>query len=334
MSLRGWDSEREPRRPGEPEAFELVIPTSLAGERLDRALAVLRPEISRTTFQRWIAEGRVLSEGVPLDASRRVQAGRRVQVRPAPLPPATPVPQNIPLRILYEDEHVAVIDKPAGLVVHPAPGHTDGTLVNALLFRYGAALADDEPHDDAGPPRPGIVHRLDRDTSGVMIIGRTSEAREHLRKLFATHAIERSYLAIVEGLHPARATYDTLHGRHPSDRKRFTTRTRRGKRAVTHVELIEALPGASLVRCRLETGRTHQIRVHLAEHGHPLLGDPLYGRPARDPRVRAAAEQLGRQALHAAVLGLAHPITGEPLHFETPLPEDLARALQTLRTGA
>ena len=318
--------------------FEIEIPETHAGERLDRVLAALRPDVSRSTFQRWIEEGRVTIEGAPVAAKTRAKAGVRLRVEPAPPPPSTAIPQDIPLVVLHEDAHLAVVVKPAGLVVHPAPGHADGTLVNALLHRFGLELdaedalsGEDEDAPPAGPPRPGIVHRLDRDTSGVMVVARTPAAREGLTAQFAAHTIERAYLAICEGEHPPRATYDTLHGRHPRDRKRFSSKVVRGKRAVTHVERVERLHAASLVRCRLETGRTHQIRVHLAEHGHPLLGDPLYGRPPRDPRAREIAEQLGRQALHAAVLGFVHPITREPLRFETPLPEDMQRALDALR---
>jgi 23S rRNA pseudouridine1911/1915/1917 synthase len=343
---------------GADEPFEVEIPPQFVGERLDRALAALHPTISRATFQRWIDEGRVTLAGRPIVASQRARPGTRLRVEPAPPPTSTAVPQDIPLRVLYEDEHLAVIDKPAGMVVHPAPGHPDGTLVNALLFRYGDSLPDDiaPDFDDAAPeaeghrtgsgeercaapgrrvagafPRPGIVHRLDRDTSGLLLIARTPEARKRLQALFAKHAIERVYFAIVVGEHPARATYATLHARHPRDRQRFTSKTSRGKRAVTHVERVEMLCGASLVRCHLETGRTHQVRVHLAEHGYPVLGDPLYGRPPRHARLRAVADALGRQALHAALLGFEHPITGRALRFETPPPEDMECALQALR---
>ncbi len=257
-------------------------------------------------------------------ASTRPRPGQRVVVRPAPPPPTEAEPEDIPLTVLHEDAELVVLDKPAGLVVHPAPGHPSGTLVNALLHHFGAL-----PGEDAA--RPGIVHRLDAHTSGVMVVARTPRAREGLMRLFAAHDIERAYLAIATGEPPARITYETLHGRHPTDRKRFTTRVTRGKRAVTHVVRLERLHGAALVRCTLETGRTHQIRVHLAEHGHPLLGDPTYGRPGKDARVRAAAEALGRQALHAAVLGFIHPVTGERLRFETSPPADFRRALEALR---
>lgn len=316
-----------PPLPSSQEPFDLEIPPEQAGQRIDRVLATLCPEHSRSTIQRWIEAGRITTGGAPLSAKTRAKAGMRVRVEPDLPPPSNASPENIPLVVLFEDEHLAVIEKPAGLVVHPAPGHPEGTLVNALLYHFGGELLA----ESGSYPRPGIVHRLDRDTSGVMVVARTIPAREGLMKLFAKHDIERIYLAIVTGLSPPRADYDTLHGRHPVDRKRFTTLVTRGKRAVTHVERVETLHGATLVRCQLETGRTHQIRVHLAEHGHPLLGDLVYGRPPRDPRVRTAAEELGRHALHAAVLGFVHPITGEQLRFETPLPSDMQQALDALR---
>jgi len=301
-----------------------IVSPEEAGERLDRILAAQHPDRSRATYQRWIAEGRVELDGAIASASARPKAGQRVAVRPAPPPPSDAEPEAIPLTVLYEDADLVVIDKPAGMVVHPAPGHSGGTLVNALLHHFGAL-----PGEDAA--RPGIVHRLDAHTSGVMVVARTAAAREALMAAFATHAIERSYLAIAVGHPPDAITYETLHGRHPRDRKRFTTKVTRGKRALTRVEVLERLHGAALVRCTLETGRTHQIRVHLAEHGAPLLGDPVYGKRSKDPRVRAAADALGRQALHAAVLGFTHPITSAPLRFETPPPDDFRRALEALR---
>lgn len=247
-------------------------------------------------------------------------------VRPAPAPPSRAIPQALPLAILYEDAHLVVVDKASGMVVHPGAGHPDGTLVNAILHHFGWL-----PGDEAD--RPGIVHRLDALTSGVMVIARTDEARRGLVALFAAHDIERAYLAIVVGDAPARATYDTLHGRHPVDRKKFSSRVVRGRRAVTHVELVERLHGGALVRCTLETGRTHQIRVHLADQGLPILGDPMYAKRPKDARLREASDALGRQALHAAVLGFVHPVTGERLRFEAPLPPDFAAALEALRGG-
>ncbi len=263
-------------------------------------------------------------DGAVATARTKPGAGQRVRVRPAPPPPSAAEPEAIPITVLYEDDNLLVVDKPAGMVVHPAPGHPSGTLVNALLHHFGAL-----PGEDA--ERPGIVHRLDALTSGVMVVARTPAAREGLMQAFSTHAIERAYLAIALGRPPEKVTYETWHGRHPRDRKRFSSKVVRGKRAVTHVEVVERLHGAAVVRCTLETGRTHQIRVHLADHGFPLLGNPVYGRTSKDPRVRAAANALGRQALHAAVLGFTHPISGAQVRFETPPPADFQAALSALR---
>jgi 23S rRNA pseudouridine1911/1915/1917 synthase len=305
------------------EPIELWVSPDEAGERVDRVLSSRPLGYSRSTLQRWISEGRVEVDGRPVRASARVAEGARVLLRPAPPPPSTAVAQDIPLQLLFEDEHLAVLLKPAGMVVHPAPGHRDGTLVNALRFRLDVKVGD--------PERPGIVHRLDRDTSGVMVVARSERAREGLIAQWKRHEIEREYVAIALGHPPASLHIESLIGRHPVDRKRFTGRVERGKRAVTQLNVIERLHGASLVCCRLETGRTHQIRVHLSERGHPLLADVLYGHASRDPRLQEAAEAIGRQALHARLLGFQHPIGGEPLRFSVEPPEDFARALAVLR---
>jgi len=286
---------------------------------------------SRAEVQRWIEAGRVTVDGAAGGASARVRQGQRVEVRPMVAPATAAKPESdVRFDVLYADDDVVVVNKPPGLVVHPAKGHEGGTLVNGLLARgyfHREELGDDE--------RPGIVHRLDKGTSGVMVVARTPDAREKLKAQFQAHTIERAYEAIVVG-HTTGASYDTWHGRHPHDRKRFTTRVKSGKRAVTHVRVLEWLRGATLVKCTLETGRTHQIRVHLAESGWPVLGDPLYGKPPRDQRVRQVAERLGHQALHARVLGFVHPRTGEPMRFEAPPPPDFAEALASLgpATGA
>jgi 23S rRNA pseudouridine1911/1915/1917 synthase len=245
---------------------------------------------------------------------------------------------GIAFGVLYADEAVVVVNKPAGLVVHPARGHAGGTLVNGLLARgYFDAVAASgpfaDPRDAEGFLRPGIVHRIDKGTSGILVVARTAQARERLKEQFAAHTIERAYDAIALG-DVTQTRHDTLHGRHPRDRLRFTSRVREGRRAATDVTVLERFRGcATYVRCRLETGRTHQIRVHLAESGTPILGDPLYGRPPVDEAMRAIAEALGHQALHARVLGFVHPATGETMRFEAPLPEDFERALGELRRG-
>lgn len=307
----------------ESSDIELVLDASEAGERLDKVLSARPLGFSRSVIQRWLESGRITVDGAPADKKARAKAGARVLISPEPPPRRELVPEDLPLDVLYEDEHLIVIDKAAGMVVHPAPGHDSGTLVHALLGKLQAADETDE--------RPGIVHRLDKDTSGVMVVARTPEAHETLVRMFQAHDLERRYLAIARGRTPDAITYDTFHARHPTDRKRFTSKTDRGKRAVTHLRTLERLHGASFVECRLMTGRTHQIRVHLADAGHPLLGDPVYGRSASDPRVRAVEKALGRQALHAAHLEFAHPITGERLSFTTAPPRDFEEALAALR---
>ncbi|HEX6244388.1 MAG TPA: RluA family pseudouridine synthase [Polyangiales bacterium] len=305
------------------EAFDVIISASEAGQRLDKVLAQRHPEISRSTFQRWFDESRVSCAGRVVASKDKALVGQSVHVVPGPPPVSEALPEAIPLDILFEDEHLIVLHKPAGLVVHPAAGHASGTLVNALLHHTEVEQGD-------GPRRPGVVHRLDKDTSGVMVVTRTEQAREGLTAQFASHTIERVYEAICVGQPPAQITYDTLIGRHPTDRKRFSSKVRQGKRAVTHVTRVAQLHGAALVQCRLETGRTHQIRVHLADHGFPLLGDPVYGRAPADARLREAGKQLARQALHARVLGFVHPVTQAPLRFDLSPPADFRRALAQL----
>jgi 23S rRNA pseudouridine1911/1915/1917 synthase len=293
--------------------------------------------------QRWIEEGRVTVDGTARDASARVREGERVLVRPAPRQATIALPDaSVEFEVLHVDDEVVVLNKPPGLVVHPARGHESGTLVNGLLARglfrrdalEGADGAGGEDGDaderDAAHVRPGIVHRLDKGTSGVMVVARTASAREALKAQFQAHSIERAYEAIVVG-RAAAETISTMHGRHPRDRLRFTTRVTRGKHAVTHVRVLAPLRGATHVECTLETGRTHQIRVHLAESGTPVLGDPLYGKPPRDPEVRAVAERLGHQALHARLLGFIHPGTQQRVRFEAPPPADFGQALAALR---
>lgn len=308
-----------------PTPTVLTLSDDDAGERIDRVLSRRCQKFSRSALQRWIDQGRIEQAGEVVSRKTKAVAGAEVSIHPAPPEAMSAKPQAIPLDVLFEDEHLIILDKPAGLVVHPAPGHPDGTLVNALLHHA-------ELRGGADPLRPGIVHRLDKDTSGVMVVAKSAQAHERLVEMFQAHSLERAYLAIAIGRPPQATSYDTFHGRHPANRKKFTSRTDRGRRAVTHLESVELLHGSSLVRCRLETGRTHQIRMHLAEHGHPVLGDPLYGKSIGDPDLRRVSAQLGRQALHAAVLAFAHPITGEAMRFETAPPEDFQLALSSLRS--
>lgn len=318
----------------------LVVPREGAGARLDRflaaTLAAMPDPPSRAVLQRWIEEGRVLVEGEPRRAADKVVEGARIVVRPGPAPRTEAEPDaDVEFDVLYEDDDVLVVNKPAGLVVHPARGHEGGTLVNGLLARGAFDLPPEEVADAAdeqGYLRPGIVHRLDKGTSGVLVVARTPQAREALKVQFQDHSIEREYEAICVGRVEG-GTFDTLHGRHPKDRLKFTTHVKEGRRAVTHVEVLERLGdgAATHVVCRLETGRTHQIRVHLSESGTPILGDPLYGKLPKEPRLRSVAAALGHQALHARVLGFVHPTSGETLRFEAPAPRDVQAALRALR---
>jgi 23S rRNA pseudouridine1911/1915/1917 synthase len=282
--------------------------------------------------QRLIEDGNVSVSGVAATKSLRLKAGDAIEVTvPAP-EPLEVLPENIPLSVMFEDADLIVIDKPPGLVVHPAAGHANGTLVNALLFHCKDLAGI------GGVLRPGIVHRLDKDTSGVMVATKTDRAHASLTAAFAAKSrgdkggLERTYLAITSPAPPLKAgTLRTLYGRHPVHRKKFSSKVSSGKPAVTHWEVVEKLHDAALVRFRLETGRTHQIRVHAADHGWPLVGDPVYGHKPRDERLADVGKQLARQALHASTLAFDHPVSGVRLSFESPLPEDMQRALTALR---
>lgn len=302
------------------EPFEIRVTESEGGLRLDRLLVARELGTSRSTLQRWMDEGRVTVDGVGIRAKDKARVGWVVRVEPAPPPPSEAIPQDIPLDIEFEDSELLIVHKPAGLVVHPAAGHPDGTLVNAVRFHAEIVGGDD-------PRRPGIVHRIDKDTSGLMVVAKTDRARESLVTQFQEHSIDREYVALVQGDFGASRTFDTMHGRHPRDRKRFSGLVEKGKRAVTHARPVKACPHATLVVCRLETGRTHQIRVHLSEAGHPLLADPIYGQKARSELVRDAERAIGRLALHARLLAFDHPATGERLTFKRAPPEDFMAAL-------
>jgi 23S rRNA pseudouridine1911/1915/1917 synthase len=311
-----------------------------AGSRLDRfvveALAREGTTVSRAELQRWIEHGRVTVAGRARKASEKVREGDVVEVVPEEPARSSAEPDaRVPFEVLHVDDAIVVVNKPPGVVVHPARGHEGGTLVNGLLALglFDASALEGDERDERGYLRPGIVHRLDKGTSGVLVVARTGEAREKLKAQFHAHSMGREYVGLCAGGVESR-TIATLHGRHPTDRLRFTSRVTTGKRAVTHVRALERLGHATYVACTLETGRTHQIRVHLAESGTPILGDPLYGRPSRDPAVRAVAAALGHQALHARLLAFVHPTSGARVSFEAPPPEDFARALDELRAIA
>jgi 23S rRNA pseudouridine1911/1915/1917 synthase len=315
-------------------ARHFVLGPEQRRERVDKVVARLLGEVSRATVQRWIDEERVKVDGKPCRAKDSVSAGSAIDVEPgvAPASDAEPDP-SVVLDVQFEDEHLLIVNKPAGLVVHPARGHATGTLVNGLLARPGFSQPSPDPRDEDASRRPGIVHRIDKDTSGLLVVAKDDRTREGLKSQLARHTVERAYLALTVGV-PRAGAIRTLHTRDPKSRLRFTSRSKEGRSAVTHVKLLESLAGgrAAFVECRLETGRTHQIRVHLSEQTKtPLLADALYGRPPAAPDLAEIAQRLGRQALHAAVLGFIHPVTGESLHFEAPPPPDFAAALAALR---
>jgi 23S rRNA pseudouridine1911/1915/1917 synthase len=308
----------------------LTVEPGEAGVRLDRWLAARLPEVSRARLQALIAEGAVRVDGGAARAASRVRAGQSVEVAvPAPAA-AAPQPEDIPLRVVHEDADLLVVDKPAGLVVHPGAGTAAGTLVNALLHRVK------DLSGIGGVLRPGIVHRLDRGTSGLLVVAKNDAAHQALARQFASRSVEKEYRAVVLG-RPRRAagTIEAPIGRDPVHRKRMSVRAAGGRAARTSYAVAEALDGAALLRVHIHTGRTHQIRVHLASIGHPVLGDAVYGGrrvPASaSARLREALAGLDRPALHAARLSFTHPATGERLSFESPLPDDLARLLERLR---
>jgi 23S rRNA pseudouridine1911/1915/1917 synthase len=308
--------------------IEALISDSASGWRLDRALADAVPTLSRERLKALISSGAVSDSSGALarDPAKKAIAGDlfRVEV-PAPKP-AHNEAQDIPLEIAFEDEHLIVIDKPAGLVVHPAAGNLDGTLVNALLHHCGGSLSG-----IGGVARPGIVHRIDKDTSGLMVAAKTDRAHEGLAKQFADHSIDRRYKAIVSGHLPAATgSVDAPLARSPQNRKKVAI-VKTGKRAVTHWRQLRQLWDADLVECRLETGRTHQVRVHMASLGHPLIGDPVYGRTKQVHRKVLETLNFRRQALHAARLGFIHPITRNALSFESEMPADMQELFDTLR---
>jgi 23S rRNA pseudouridine1911/1915/1917 synthase len=336
------DPDRQPLAASSgPQVFD--VDAASVGERLDRflgsAAAGRRLALSRTRLKALIGAGEVRVDGiVALDPSQRLAEGARIAFEAPQAEDSPLLGEDLPLAVVFEDEHLIVVDKPAGLVVHPAPGHAAGTLVNALIRHCGTSLSG-----VGGVRRPGIVHRLDKDTSGLLVAAKTDAAHRGLAELFADHgrtgSLEREYLALVWGrIDAPGGKIAAPIGRDPRHRQKMTVAAEeRGRHATTHWRLEEALGPASLIACRLETGRTHQIRVHMASIGHPLLGDLVYGAGFKTKAVRldeaakAALARLGRQALHASVLGFEHPITAEDLRFQSPPPEDFSHLLKALR---
>ncbi len=299
-----------------------VVEHSDEGARIDVALALRLPEVSRAQAKRWIEQGRVSLEGKRVRASRICRRGERVEVVIPPPAPAAPLPEAIPLDVLYEDPHIVVVNKRAGMVVHPAPGHASGTLVNALLAHTT------DLSGIGGVMRPGIVHRLDSGTSGVIVVAKSDRAHRSLQAQFQKRSVSKVYLALAHGTPPERLVVDRPLGRDVRYRKKISSRTRSPREAMSEAKRIEKLPGCSLLEIRILTGRTHQIRVHLSESGHPLVGDRAYGAPGKAIRP---LRDFARPALHALRLELQHPETGERMSFEAPLPEDFARLLGELR---
>lgn len=305
--------------------IEARISEGANGWRLDRALADAVPALSRERLKALISSGAVTGpEGLARDPARKAQAGALFTVTVPDPVPAHNEAQEIPLNVVFEDEHLIVIDKPAGLVVHPAAGNLDGTLVNALLHHCAGQLSG-----IGGVARPGIVHRIDKDTSGLMLAAKTDRAHEGLARQFKAHSIDRRYKAIVSGRPKLKqGSVDAPLARSPANRKKMAI-VASGKRAVTHWRVLEELRGASLVECRLETGRTHQVRVHMASIGHPLLGDPVYGH-VRELREVLETLDFRRQALHAARLGFIHPINSHALAFDSEMPADMQELFNKL----
>ena len=310
-----------------PQPFSLTVPDDLAGLRLDVALARLLPEYSRATLQRWIREKAIVVDGKPAVAKQKVEGQETIQITATP---AAPQPawkaESIELNIVFEDDDILVINKPAGMVVHPAAGHSGKTLLNALLH-HAPSVRD--------LPRAGLIHRLDRDTSGLLVVAKTSLALTALSSQMRARTISRHYEAIVTGVLISGGTINQPIGRHPVNRKRMAV-TPGGRASVTHYRILERFRHHTRLSVQLETGRTHQIRVHMAYAGYPLLGDPVYGGRLQlpknpTPEITTVLRQFRRQALHAAKLAFLHPVSRLPVSFEAPLPEDMQQLLRILR---
>ena len=310
--------------------IELTYPFDNSPERLDQFISREVPDLTRSAVQRLIDSGMITVNGATARASLKLKGGEQILIEIPPPAPAVPIAEEIPLSILYEDADVIVVNKSAGMSVHPGAGTPDGTLVNALLAHC------DDLSGIGGEIRPGIVHRIDKDTTGVMVVAKNDRSHLELARQFQVHSIKRVYVALVYGSPKEdKGRIESVIGRHPVDRKKMSGSARHGRHAVTHWKVIGRYGAVTAVELRLETGRTHQIRVHLSEAGFPLLGDPVYGGSGRlsglkDTKLRALIRDLGRQALHARTLGFLHPISGQYLEFSTPLPEDMARILEYL----
>jgi 23S rRNA pseudouridine1911/1915/1917 synthase len=311
---------------------EFQVAPSDAGKRLDQFLVARLDEVSRARVQELIAQGKVEVEGAAAKASRKLRAGERVRVTgEAQRPPLRATPEDIPLTIVYEDDQLAVIDKPAGMLVHAGAGRTDGTLVNALLHRFRRLSAGGHPL------RPGIVHRLDKETSGLIVVAKDDVTHRKLQEQFAGRSVRKKYVALVHGW-PKQdtGTIDQAIGRDPVRRIRMTTKARAGRSAVSHYQVVRRIDSPlgkfALVKVKIDTGRTHQIRVHLAALKHPIVGDTLYGAPARLKPGKKAPATLARNFLHAAELDFTHPRTGRTMHFRAPLPLELRKFMQKLGT--
>jgi 23S rRNA pseudouridine1911/1915/1917 synthase len=313
---------------GEIQTIDVRLDAAHAGWRLDRALAAAVPTLSRERLKSLIRSGAVETDGLPVrDPATKVRGAESLRLAVPEPRPAHNEAQDIPLKVVFEDEHLLVVDKPAGLVVHPAAGNFDGTLVNALLHHCGGSLSG-----IGGVARPGIVHRIDKDTSGLLVVAKTDVAHEGLAKQFAAHSIDRRYLAIVSGVPKlSGGTIDAPLARSSANRKKIAVvEAGRGKRAVTRWKRLQVLQEAALIECRLETGRTHQVRVHMASIGHPLVGDQVYGGSGKAHRKLLNELGFQRQALHAAELGFTHPVTKRALSFASPLPPDMQELLSAL----
>lgn len=298
----------------------MILLADRTGERADAALARLCPELSRSAAQKLLEDGLVTRNGLPVKKNEKLTEGDTLEVELPEVQPVDILPENIPLDIVYEDEDVLVINKPKGLVVHPAAGHWSGTLVNGLMYHCKDSLSGIN-----GQLRPGIVHRIDMDTSGLLIVAKNDMAHQALAQQLQDHSLSRTYVCIVVGgIKQDSGTIDAPIGRHPTDRKKMAVTERNSKNAVTHWEVLERFSGYTLVQCRLETGRTHQIRVHLAWRNHPILGDAVYG--SKKPELGQSS-----QCLHARELTFRHPRTGQPVTVSCPLPDYFEEVLKKLR---